>query len=90
MEADDTVIFSENTVELQNARNVFQEYCTTWKLTRDITKTRILIISKGRPSLNQHFLYNSSSEIEIVSEYIFLGHLPLKKCKLQNIQEVYR
>ena len=55
VDADDIVIFSENTEELQNAQNVFQEYCTTWRLTVTITKARILIISKGRPSLNKHF-----------------------------------
>ena len=70
--ADDTVIFSESADELQNALNVFQEYCKTWKLTVNITKTKILIISKGRPNLNLHFHYNNS-EIEIVAEYKYLG-----------------
>ena len=70
--ADDTVIFSESADELQNALNVFQEYCKTWKLTVNITKPKILIISKGRPSLNQHFYYNNS-EIEIVGEHKYLG-----------------
>ena len=70
--ADDTVIFSESADELQNALNVFQEYCYTWKLTVIITKTKILIISKGRPNLNLHFHYNNF-EIEIVAEYKYLG-----------------
>ena len=70
--ADDTVIFSESADELQNALNVFQEYCKTWKLTVNITKTKILIISKGRPNLNLHFHYNNF-EIEIVAEYKYLG-----------------
>ena len=70
--ADDTVIFSESADELQNALNVFQEYCKTWKLTVNITKTKILIISKGRPNLNLHFHYNNF-EIEVVAEYKYLG-----------------
>ena len=70
--ADDTVIFSDDASELQKALNVFQEYCTKWKLTVNVTKTKILIISKGRPRNNLHFYFNNS-ELEIVSEYKYLG-----------------
>ena len=66
------MIFSESANELQNALNVFQEYCKAWKLTVNITKTKILIISKGRPNLNLHFHYNNF-EIEVVAEYKYLG-----------------
>ena len=41
---DDTVILSDDASKLQKALNVFQEYCTKWKLTVNVTKTKILII----------------------------------------------
>ena len=66
------MIFSDDASELQKALNVFQEYWTKWKLTVNVTKTKILIISKGRPRNNLHFYFNNS-ELEIVSEYKYLG-----------------
>lgn len=47
--ADDTVIFSDNQDDLQNALNSFKSYCDTWKLTVDASKTEVIIISKGNP-----------------------------------------
>ena len=46
--ADGTVIFSENAYDLQNALNEFDEYCSRWKLTINVSKTKVMIMSKGR------------------------------------------
>ena len=46
--ADDTVIFGEDATDLQHARCVFQTYCSTWKLTVNISKTKVLIFSRGK------------------------------------------
>ncbi|MEW8547526.1 MAG: reverse transcriptase family protein, partial [Candidatus Thiodiazotropha sp.] len=70
--ADDTVIFGDNAENLQNALNSFEEYCNIWRLTVNVTKTKILIISQGRPSSKQHFYFNNT-ELEIVKEYKYLG-----------------
>ena len=43
--ADDTVIFGESADELQKTLNVFKDYCDQWKLTVNISKTKILIIT---------------------------------------------
>ena len=48
--ADDTVIFAESPEELQNALNAFSDYCDLWKLTVNVSKTKLLIISHGRPN----------------------------------------
>lgn len=72
--ADDTVIFSEDSINLQNALNAFENYCHTWKLVVNVPKTKILIFSKGRPN-NQLRFYFDDCEIEIVNEYKYLGIL---------------
>ena len=70
--ADDTVIFGDSAENLQEALNSFKEYCNFWKLTVNVDKTKVLIISKGRPSSKLHFYFNNT-ELEIVKEYKYLG-----------------
>ena len=70
--ADDTVIFATNKEELQVALNVFEQYCDKWRLTVNISKTKIMIFSGDRPPANLHF-YFKGIEIEIVSEFKYLG-----------------
>ena len=70
--ADDTVIFATNKEELQVALNVFEQYCDKWRLTVNISKTKIIIFSGGIPPANLHF-YFKGIEIEIVSEFKYLG-----------------
>ena len=41
MYADDTLIFAETEAEPQVALNEMKEYCLTWDLTVDLTKTKI-------------------------------------------------
>ena len=72
--ADDTVSFSEDSINLQNALNAFENYCHTWKLVVNVPKTKILIFSKGRPN-NQLRFYFDNCEIEIVINYKYLGIL---------------
>ena len=68
------MIFSEDSINLQNALNAFENYCHTWKLVVNVPKTKILIFSKGRPN-NQLRFYFDNCEIEIVNEYKYLGIL---------------
>ena len=70
--ADDTVFFSNNQVDLQHMLNLFEQYCDQWKLTVNISKTKILIFTSGRSAQNLHFTYKGK-EIEIVTEYKYLG-----------------
>ena len=46
--ADDTVIFAENDRDLQMALDSVHEYCTRYKLTVNINKTKIMIFSRGK------------------------------------------
>ena len=46
--ADDTVIISESADDLQNAIDLYEQYCDQWKLTVNTCKAKILVIQKGR------------------------------------------
>ena len=72
--ADDTVIFGEEARDLQKALFMFENYCKIWKLTVNISKTKGLIFSKGRPNKKLHFIFNEC-ELEIVNNYKYLGIL---------------
>ena len=70
--ADDTVLFSNNKDDLQHMLNLFEHYCDEWKLTVNISKTKILIFTSGRYAQNLHFFFKGT-EIEKVTEYKYLG-----------------
>jgi hypothetical protein len=70
--ADDTVIFSENEHDMQNALKYFKEYCDKWRLTVNVDKTKIVIFRKGRR--RRHTIFNLGNEnIEILEEYKYPG-----------------
>ena len=70
--ADDAVLFSSTKEGLQTTLNVFNNYCITWKLTVNTNKTKVMIFSNGRQANNLKF-YLNGAELEIVSEYKYLG-----------------
>ena len=70
--ADDTVIFGNSKEDLQSALNVFSEYCDEWKLTVNISKTKVMVFSGGRLPNNLRF-YFKNTELQIVNEYKYLG-----------------
>ena len=49
--ADDTVILSDSEVGLQNALNIYAEYCNNWKLIVNISKSKIIIFSRATVKL---------------------------------------
>ena len=56
--ADDTVMFSESSEDLQNMLNEFDDYCEKGQLKINVSKTKVLIFSKGRQPKNiRFFLY---------------------------------
>jgi len=71
--ADDTIWISESASELLNALNVYADYCKKWEPTVNISKTKIIVFSRGRCP-NYRFTY-SDELLEIVSEFKYLGVL---------------
>ena len=70
--ADDTVLLSENSNDLQSMLNEFYNYCTEWNLKINTNKTKVMIFCRGRMPNNLNFFINGY-KIEIVKEYKYLG-----------------
>ena len=70
--ADDTALVAESAKDLQYALNTFKIYCTTWKLTVNISKTKVIVFGKGRMPKNIAFSYDEIP-LEVVNNYKYLG-----------------
>ena len=70
--ADDTIVLAESADELQKALNAVYDYCNNWKLTVNISKTKVVIFSNGKVILFPAFLFGHDI-VEVVYEYVYLG-----------------
>ena len=71
--ADDLVLLSEIEKGLQFCLEQLNSYCSRWKLKINISKTKIIIFSKGkRKRSNFRFMINDQ-KIEVVEKYKYLG-----------------
>lgn len=68
--ADDTVVISETASSLQRELNIYAQYCDKWKLTVNISKSKVVVFSKGRRPL-YNFQFKSMS-IYVTNEYKYL------------------
>ena len=48
LHADDTVIFTEQAEELQLPLNIFEKYCSEWRLYINVSKTKIVVLFKRK------------------------------------------
>lgn len=70
--ADDTIILAENAGELQKALHAVYNYCSTWDLTVNTSKTKVVIFSRGKVTNNPVFEFGNDN-LEIVEDYVYLG-----------------
>ena len=70
--ADDTIVMAESPEELQLALDKVKEYCDTWKLQINVSKTKVVIFSRGKVRNVPNFKYGEEC-IEIVDDYVYLG-----------------
>ena len=72
--ADDTLVMAESPEELQSALNEVSQYCNTWGLTINQTKTKVVIFSRGK--VRKHFNFKIGDlAIGTESDYCYLGIL---------------
>lgn len=71
MYADDIVMLAEDNEVLQMMIDKLEEYCRTWNLVVNLNKSKIMIF--GRQNLNKNKYTYMNSEIEVVTEYKYLG-----------------
>ena len=76
MYVDDIVLLSESPIGLQNCLNNLLEYCSQWKLSVNLKKTKVVIFNTNSNSLaicrNNDFYFNNN-KIEQVRSYEYLG-----------------
>ena len=70
--ADDTFLLSESSNDLQNMLSSFADYCDTWQLKINVSKTKVLVFSRGAIAKNLKFFLRNK-ELEIVKNYKYLG-----------------
>ena len=70
--ADDTIILAKNAGDLQKALDALGDYCEQWQITVNVSKTKIIILSRGKIRKKPMFRINTEI-IEIVDEFVYLG-----------------
>ena len=70
--ADDTIILAETPEELQKALNAVKDYCDTWHLTVNASKTKIVVFSRGKVRRIPEFVYDGGV-LEVVYDFVYLG-----------------
>ena len=53
--ADDTILLAESPEELQTALNSMNLYCNDWNFKINVSKTKVVIFSKGEIRKHPHF-----------------------------------
>ena len=72
--ADDTVLLAETRNDLQKCIRFMEDYCNTWGLKINSSKTKITIFSRGKVRKLPDFILNER-KLEIVYSYKYLGVL---------------
>lgn len=70
--ADDTILLCESAEELQKALLALDEFCLEWSLTVNISKTNVIIFSRGKVQKNPEFKVKDSN-LQVVDCYTYLG-----------------
>lgn len=71
--ADDIVIFSHTSEQLQTSLNLLQEYCTRWKMKVNVSKTKVLVFRKAGMLPRNLAFYYDGVPLEIVKQFKYLG-----------------
>ena len=70
--ADDTIILAESASDLQSALSGLHEYCVQWDLKVNISKTNVVIFSRGKVKKYPTFKIGEEF-VEVKPEYVYLG-----------------
>ena len=70
--ADDTIILAESAADLQTALSSLHEYCVHWDLKVNISKTNVVIFSRGKVKKYPIFKIGENI-VEVKPEYVYLG-----------------
>ena len=66
--ADDIVIFANSAEQLQESLNILSDYCSRWKLTVNVAKTKVIVFRKGGILPRNLAFYYNGQQLEIVKK----------------------
>jgi hypothetical protein len=69
----DLILLSESEKGLQSCLDSLSSYCNRWKLKINVTKTKVMVFSKGKRKLSQFNFTIDNQHIEAVEKYKYLG-----------------
>ena len=69
--ADDTIIMAESEQDLQTALDAVLSFCKLWYLEWNISKTKVLIFSRGKVRKHIKFAFDVT-DLEVVDQYTHL------------------
>lgn len=82
--ADDIAIMADERNTLQKMILNLEQYCDLWNLEVNMTKSKIMVFRNGGRLANQERWFFKQQEIEIVSEYSYLGVVLTPKMSFAN------
>lgn len=69
--ADDTIIVSDDPTDFQNCLNSFHNYCVKWKLTVNVSKTKVMVFGSR---IQSNFTFDlGNTTLETTNSYHYLG-----------------
>jgi hypothetical protein len=71
--ADDLLLLSQSAEGLQNCLNTLNKFCSTWYLTINIEKSKVMIITKSTKTKLDRKFYCGDNELDQTQEYTYLG-----------------
>ena len=85
--ADDLLLMSDSTEDLQLGIDILYDYCTRWKLNINIEKTIVVIFRKGGSlSINDHYFFGDTL-LTVTNTYSYLGMLLSDRGKFDVLQK---
>ena len=85
--ADDLILLSESEKGLQSCLDSLNSYCNRWKLKINVTKTKVIVFSKGKRKLSQFNFTIDNQHIEAVEKYKYLGVILSYNDNLKHVAE---
>ena len=71
--ANDLILLSESEKGLQSCLDNLNSYCNIWKLKINISKTKVIVFSKGKRKTDNLKCYIENKKLEVVRKYKYLG-----------------
>ena len=71
--ADDVVLLADSPQHLQQLIDIVASYCGTWRLTVNMSKSKVLVVKGGYAGPAAHLWTYNGKPLEQVKEYLYLG-----------------